>query len=256
MDPQQFWQNQDVAASSPDVATDQPMPQGIEADVPVSAEEPETVQESTTVDYEARARELEAETQRIAAEAEQYKNTLSQVGQWAQQYQMQQEQAAEQERYRRWESEALEQARNMSRDDAERYMQAEYRKMQSERDRMYAQQMQQLNQQREMERRSLGKPLFIDRLVKDYGLSEEDRLTLVALDNPDDAARLAPSLQKQKQRYDALQKQINQLSRTQQAAQLQQTGIGNVGGVTPPGVPADLPTDPDERAIALLRAVS
>lgn len=256
MDPQQFLQNLESAASSPvdaaqEMATEAPAPVA-DPNVPFAAGEPESVPESATVDYEARAREAEERARQIEAEASRYKSTLDQVNQWAMNYQMQQQAQAEQQRYRQWRDEALDAAESMAPQDARRYLAAEFQKIEAEKDRMYQMQMQQLNQQREQERRVLGKPIFIEQIVRDNGLSDDDRKFLDALENPDDAARIAPMLKQNRERWNAQQEQINQIVRAQQAGQLQAAGIGTVGGTVAPGSAPTMPEDPDEKAIWLL----
>lgn len=247
MDPQFFGQHLGESAVSPDTATEQE--HVAEPEVPVSAEVPEQEHQNTTVDYEARARELEDEARRNAERATQLESTLTQVNQWAQNFQFQQQQQAEEARYKQWWEEAVEQSQGMGREDQARYLSSQQQAIIAERDRNWQARLQQIEQMREQERRTLGKPVFIDSLVKQHGLSDDDRAELESLENPDDAARMAPRLKARREKLDALQNQINQLARTQQAGQLQSAGIGTVAGTVAPGSAPAMPEDPDERAL-------
>lgn len=244
----QVWDNPELPASTPVVAD-----QGTLPDAPASAVEPGESQETTTVDYEARARELEEQNRQLAERAKQVETTLGQVNQWADNYARQQEQTAEESRYQKWEADAIEHARSMPRDDGERYLQSEFRKMRSERDRANQMRLQKEREQYEQQVRAIAKPQYVDTVIRDMGLDSSYRDMLASLQNPDDIPRVAQVFQKQKQEQDALREQIKQVGRTQEAAALQSSGLGNVGGTAAPGVGAALPDDPDDRAIAILR---
>lgn len=244
MDPNTFGQPN---ASAPALAdAHQPVHNAVnpaqDAYTPGAAVEPNQEQ---PIDYEERARQLEAEKQQIEQQAAQMASTLQNVRMWAEQQQAMQQQQQREQQFQQREQSILDRADTMPSEDARRYIAEEMRKLRDEDARVYGQQLEQT-------KRALARPLYIDNLVKQNGLSEEDRQTLLALENPDDAARMAPYLKAQKQQYSTLQQQIDQLSRTQQANQIQGTGVGLVGGVNGPSGNVQMPTDPDERAALIL----
>lgn len=241
MERNQYEQNPNAPVPA---SADSPQPvynevnQGVQGYAPGAATEP--VQDEQ-VDYAARAQQLEAEKQRIEQENAQMQATLQNVRMWAEQQAAQQEQQQRQAQIQSREQEILNRADTMPSDDARKYIAEEMRKLRDE-------DANQFRSQLEQTKRTLARPLYIDNLVKSHGLSDEDRQTLLGLENPDDAARMAPYLKAQKQQYSTLQQQIDQLSRSQQAQQLQGTGVGLVGGVNGPTGNVALPTNPDEKA--------
>ena len=228
-----------VAPEQPQVHNDVNQHQPVTA--PVAAGEPESEEQ---IDYVARARELEAEKQRIEQENAQMATTLQNVRMWAEQQAAAEEQSKRQAQIQSREQAILDRADTMPSEDARRYIAEEYRKLRDE-------DAQQWQGQLEQTKRTLARPLYIDNLVKQHGLTDEERQTLLGLENPDDAARMAPYLKAQRQQYSTLQQQIDQLSRTQQANQIQATGIGLVGGQNGPQGNVPLPTNPDEKAAAI-----
>ena len=133
--------------------------------------------------------------------------------------------------------------------DAWRYIQEENRKLREELVRDAEQREQQI-------KRQLAAPMYIDYLVQQHGLPAEAKQELMAIGDPDIAARYAPQLKARYDQFGQLQQQIHQLSRTQQAERLQQSGVGMVGGTTPPGGNVQLPDDPDDRALAILHQLN
>lgn len=231
-----FGQNQN--ASTPAVAPEQQLVHNgvnqADASVPGAAGEPGQEQ---PIDYAARARELEEQNQKLTG-------VLQNVQSWAEQRQAAEAQQARQQQIQSREQAILDRADQMPSDQARNYIAEEMRKLRDE-------DVQQAYTQVEYVKRAMGRPIYIDNLVKQHGLTEQDRETLLGLENPDDAARMAPYLKAQHQSYTTLQQQIDQLSRTQQANQVQGTGIGLVGGTNGPQGTVDMPTDPTERAMLI-----
>lgn len=202
--------------------------------VPDAAAEPETEEQ---IDYAARARELEEQNAKLMG-------VVQNVQSWAEKQAAAQQQAARQQQIQSREQAILDRAETMPSEDARKYIAEEYRKLRDE-------DAQQWQGQLEQTKRTLARPLYIDNLVKQYGLTDKERETLLGLENPDDAARMAPYLKSQRDQYSTLQQQIDQLSRTQQANQIQGTGVGLVGGVNGPTGSVELPSDPTEKAMLI-----
>lgn len=198
---------------------------------PETADAPE---QEPQVDYAARAQELERQNAQL-------QTTLGNVRTWAEQRMAQEEQQRAQQEYQSREQAILDRADTMPSDDARRYIAEEMRKLRDETANHWQAQLEQT-------KRTLAKPMYVDNIVRQFGLTEEERQTLLSLENPDDAMRMAPYLKAQRDQYGTLQKQIDQLSRSQQAQQIQGTGIGTVGGQNAPMGNVELPSDPDERA--------
>lgn len=202
--------------------------------VPDAASEPEP---EPQIDYAARARELEEQNAKLMG-------VVQNVQSWAEKQAAAQQQAARQQQIQSREQAILDRADTMPSEDARKYIAEEYRKLRDE-------DAQQWQGQLEQTKRTLARPLYIDNLVKQHGLTDRERETLLGLENPDDAARMAPYLKAQRDQYSTLQQQIDQLSRTQQANQIQGTGVGLVGGVNGPTGNVELPSDPTEKAMLI-----
>lgn len=251
MDPQEFWSH-NSSASAP--APAEPVEEQVE---PVAAVEPDHSNEQPEqVDYEARAKELEERIRQAEEQNKQYTSTLSEINLWAQQQRAQQERADAEARFRKQWEDSVEASRGMGREDAEQFLSARMAHLVQERDAAFQQQMRQMESQWDARLRAVAKPEFIRHLAKDNELDDSEVQFLLSLDNPDEAAKLAPYLKGQKQRYRELQNQIEQLSRTQQAGQLQSTGIGRVGGTVAPVGNVQLPDDPDEAALMILHQIN
>lgn len=226
-----------VEAEQPDVVADQ--------GTPATAEAPDTSTQDATADFEAREKQLREEAERNRKRVAELEGEMSQATQWLQNIRQQQQQAAEEQRYEQWWNDALEQSHGMSREDAHRYLTAERRKIDNEKAQSYQRQIQ---MERERQKQ-IARPLFINKLVEEHGLGEQEKSELESLENPNDAARLAPVLANRSKQLRELEEKINQLSRTQVASQMQSAGLGAVGGTTPPGSTPPMPEDPDEQAI-------
>lgn len=234
MDPNEFIDNELTASM--------PVDAGVEEATqlpPDAAAEPV----ESNVDYAARARELEAENQRLA-------QTIKSAEQLAHTMNVQQQQQAEENAFKAREERIHERASQMSRDDAERYLADEYRAITADRVRAEQARAEQSARQWEQRVRALAQPQWVDRQIKEHGLTDSEREYLSALD-PETVPVVAKFMATQKKQNSELKNQIEQLSRTQQAGIMQASGLGSMGGVTPASVAGDLPTDPDERALAI-----
>lgn len=251
MDPNIPGQPLDESAVPPAEAISQ-APGQEQAQVPPAAEAPDQGTQNATAESEDRERQLREEAERNAARAKELEGQLSQVGQTLQAIEQQRREAEENQRLDNWWQEALQASQNMSPDEQVRYLDAERRKIDSERTRLYQQKLQQAEAQTRQVAEYFGRPRYVDKFVKEYGLTEEDRAHLEQLQNMDDVARVAPLLAARHKEIKEINERLNQLSRAGQAQQMQAAGLGSVGGVVPPGATPPLPEDPDERALHIL----
>lgn len=251
MDPNTFFSNGDLPASSPDPATQEATTPIQEATQPVpgSAGEPgqeqqmqqqpgETPDEAAQriAEAEQRAQQAEQEAMRWRGEMQQFQQGLQM---WSQQQEMQQRRKGIYER-----------ARTISDDDErERYIMAEEGRVQQEVAQMYQQQIQQV-------KHALGTPLFIDDLIRRHNLPQEAKARLMAFGDPNVAAQQAEFIKADYERIARLEQQLNQQSRSQQATALRDAGLGTGGGTGQVASPPLQETgDPDTDAIAIYEAI-
>lgn len=211
---------------------------------PIAAEEPGGEVVTTSPSREA---ELQAENERLLG-------TIRNVEQWAQTLNVQQQQQAEEAAFRQREERIHERASMMSREDAERYIADEYRAINSDRLRAQQENARRAEQQWQERLRVAVQPQWVERHIKDNGLSDEERQYLSTLP-PDNVPAVAQFMAAQKKQNAALKDQIEQLSRTQQAGAMQASGMGNMGGYNAAATAGDLPSDPDDRALAIYHQI-
>lgn len=248
MDPQNFWSNGTAASPAPATETTVVSQPGAAGAPGVSNEAPP---QESEVNYQERARQLEADLDAQRTEAERLRGTMQQVQHWAEQTSAQQQEQQFQAGLHQHEQEIYRRAENMAPAEAYSYIQQENAKIRQALMDRTNQVQQYAQQQIQQVQRTAATPLYIDHIAKTNGLSEEAKQELIAYGDPDIAARQAPIV---KQRYDQianLQDQLNQLSRSRQAGQLQASGVGMVGGTGVQNVPTDLSADPDIKAMQI-----
>lgn len=231
-----------VPGSGPQQPQGQPAPQPQQ---PV-AQQPQ-------VDYAAQLAAREAELQRVAAQNQQLQSVVGQIQQAAEANQRNQQFNAELQMM-------LAHADNLPADQAKGYLQTQFqRTLQAEQLRAQ-QQIQQMQQQAEQEKKAIAAPLYADHLVQANGLPAEAKAELLALRDPELMFNYAPVL---KARYDAWNAQFagvqnNQLQqgRTQEVMAMQNAGLTSVGGQNG-GMTYQLEVsdDPDVAALQILQAL-
>lgn len=179
------------------------------------------------------------------------RGTLSQVEQWAQATSAQQQQQEVDAQFAARRQKIIDRASDMSPMDAQRYLADEMWSLQEDRINAERQRLAAAEQQWQGRFQEMAKPQWVDKVMKDHGLPESDRAVLSTV-APDAMPAMAQFMKQQHAQAAALNEQITQLSRTQQAGVLQASGVGNVGGSAPAGS-VTLPDDPDDRAMAIYR---
>lgn len=230
-----------VPGSGPQQQQGQPAPQ---------PQQPDTVQQAQ-IDYAAELARRDAEIQRVNTEKQQLQGVVSQIQQAAEANQRNQQ---DQERWNL----ALAHADNLPAEQARAYLAREHQSIiQSERIRAQ-QYAQQIEQQKEAEKKQIAAPLYADHLVQANGLPAEAKAELLALRDPELMFNYAPVL---KARYDAWNAQFsgvqnNQLqqARTQEVMALQNAGLGSIGGQNG-GMEyqIEVSDDPDTAALQILQ---
>lgn len=269
MDPRQFHGNPLDFASSPTDADGQGAQAPTQPQSPPAAGEPEGQYQQqfqpeqqqvgdqqpgeSNVDYEARLREAEEARQRAEQQAAEAQRGMQQIAQGLQQFRSQQQAHQAQQQQAQQRREIFERAQNMSPADGFRFIQSETDRIEREYQQQIAWAQQQAQQQIEAERRMLGTPLYADELVRRHNLPAEYKERLLRIGDPDAMARIAPDLAEEHQRYNKLQEQLNQLSRSQRAEAMRDGGLGMVGGGTGQGSgsPSRYSDDPDIRAMQI-----
>lgn len=176
-------------------------------------------------DAQQRAAQNEAQVTRIRAGLEQYLT----------QQQQQQRQAQYQQRLR----EMTTRANTMQQEDAERYIQNETQNIINEFQNALAMERQQAAVREQQIARTLGAPLYIEKLVKDNKLPAEAREKLLAYGDPDLAERVGvPMLKDYYQQKAEWEERLTQASRSNQAQQRANSGLNRLGGNNPPATPA------------------
>ena len=267
MDPRQFQENPLNFASSPDSADVQGAQAPTQHLSPPSAGEPngqqspqpqgqpDQQQGESNADFEARLRDAEEARQRAEQRAAEADRNMQEITQGLMQFRDQQQQQQAQDQYRQERQRIFDEAQNMSTAEGFRHIQRETERL----DTRWQQQIQSIQQQAqqriEQERRAIGTPLYADELIRRHGLPQEYRERLLRLGDPDLMARTVPDLVEDHKKYQSLQDQLNQLSRSRQANAFAESGVGMVSSGGSTGSPGQLSNDPDERAMQILAAL-
>lgn len=257
MDPQQFWNTGTAAPSNPaqDPAPDPGGEQPGFAAAPDAQGAPAQSEQQpgeSTVDYEARTRELEASLAAREADVNRLSGTMQQVQQWAEQTSAQQQEQQFQQGLQQYEQDIYRRAETMNPQDAYQYIQNENAKIRQALIDRTRQVQQQAQQQVYQVQRTAATPLYLEELARANGLTDAAKQELLAVGDPDLAARQAPLIKQRYEQIDNLQNQLNQLSRSRQAGQLQAAGVGMVGGTGVQNVPTELAGDSDTRSMQIL----
>lgn len=235
-------------AHTPVPGSGQPQQQGQPA-----PQQQQPVAQQPQVDYAAQLAAREAELQRVSSQNQQLQGVVAQIQQAAEANQRNQAFNAELQMM-------LAHADNLPADQAKGYLQSQFqRTLQAEQLRAQ-QQIQQMQQQAESEKKQIAAPLYAEHLLQANGLPPEAKQELLALGDPELMYRYAPQI---KARYDAWNAQISglqngqiQQGRTQEVMALQNAGLGSVGGQNG-GMTYQLEVsdDPDEAAMQIYTAM-
>ena len=266
MDPRQFQENPLNFASSPDDADVRGAQAPTQHLSPPSAGEPNgqqfqqqqeqnDQQQETPEELRARLQEEREARQRAEQAKAQADQQMQEFTQSLVHLRDQQEAQRAQQKYQQDRQKIFDDAQNMSAAEGFRHIQRETERLDMERQQQIWEIQQRAEQRIQSERRALGTPLYADELIKRHGLPQEYRERLLRLGDPDLMARTVPDLVEDHRKYQSLQDQLNQLSRSRQANAFAQSGVGMVstGGST--GAPGQLSDDPDTRAMQILAAL-
>jgi len=246
-DPDQIGAPASPAAAPPPAADQAPQPSPEVSGAPESTEQiaPQQPGESSE-DYRTRWEEADARASRL-------QGTLDQVGQWAQQRQEQEQRQAVQSEFERRRTAIWDTAQQMDAESGFRYAQQQEAILHQQRDQAMGQLEQYYRGEIQRTAEVIAAPQWARELATRNGLPAEYAEDLAALGDGRAMERAIPRMKREWTKTQALQQQITQLSRSQAADERRTAGVGLVAGMgaAPPG--DDLPTDPDQKALALLR---
>lgn len=259
MDPRMFNGNPLNFASSPTDAERSRELAPTQGPPPSAAGEPDArnqpvqgQQQESPEELQARLQAAEEARQRAEQEAAEARQNMQQITSGLQQFREQQQAAAEQEAIRREKAEIYQRARNMSPAEGFEYIQRETDRLDTRWEQRIQAIQQQAEQRMQQERQILGTPLYVDDLIKRHNLPPEYRDRLMRAGDPNVMARIAPDLAAEHQKYQSLQDQLNQMSRSQRADAFAQSGVGMVANGGAAGAPGNYSDDPDIRAMQIL----
>lgn len=217
---------------------------------PTAAGEPGS-SSGQTPDYESIIRQREAEAQAAQQRAQQLEQTLSKVQQWAQQTEQQQQEQQRRTAFQDRKKQILQRAGSMRADEADRFIESEMDNLYNEFQQQTQTLAQQFQQQQQQTIRQLATPLYIQDLAKKHGLPESaaQELTQISGGDPDAALRMVGWVKQRHDERQQLEERLSQLSRTQTANNVHNSGVTQLGGYNAPtgfDVPDGL--DADERA--------
>lgn len=257
-----FWSQPQSAAPSASAGTPgQAPPQG---NPPAAAAAPDVQQQPSTPtpqpptqnedesrqQYLARIHELEQRASQAEQTASQLQSGLQEAIRYGQQRQ-------QEDTFKRRRADLISQAEGMAPQERQTWLDTQLATLDAERDQYWQGQVQQERQQAQQLARRIGTPLFVDQMMRQHGLPEEARQTLMAYAarDPDFVPVAAQDLKRQ---YDAQQRyeqQLQQLSRSNQAQQMVDQGAGVVGGQSPAAMPYQSTGDADQDALAIYRQI-
>ncbi len=253
VDPETFFQGiQPPTASDPAGAEGQAPPVSPPA-APEPGQQTEGQEQQPEVDFRAQAEKYRKEAEANAQRAAQHEQKIQQFQQGLEQVMAQQAERQRQQQRQARIDEALARADTMRSEDAKRYLKAEMQSIEAE----YHQSLQQERQQWQMREqqiaRTLGAPLYIEKLVKDHGLPAEAKERLMAYGDPELAERVGvPMLRDYYEQKKQWEEQLKQAARSQEAQNRAQSGLSRLGGNNPPSTPSfEVPDNlsPEQRAL-------
>lgn len=237
VDPQMFYEGVTAPTASD--------PAGAEGQAPPVSPSaaPEPGQNSTppeeNIDYRSLSEQYQREAQEAQQRAAQNESQVTRIKSGLEQYLTQQQEQQRQAQYQQRVRDMTSRANTMQQDDAERYIHSETQNIIGEFQNAIVQERQQAAMREQQIARTLGAPLYIEKLVKDNGLPAEARDDLMAYGDPDLAERVGvPQLKRYYQQKKDWEERLTQASRSQQAQQRAQSGLNHLGGNNPPATPA------------------
>lgn len=255
-----FWSQPQSAAPSAAAETQgqapPPMPSPVAAGTPAVQQQPSTPtpqpparqEDESQAQYLSRIRELEQRAMTAEQTASQLQNGLQEAIRYG-------EQVKQEDAYKRRRADMIAQADNMAPQERQAWLDSQLSALDRERDQYWQSQIQQERQQAQQLARRIGAPLFVDQHMRQYGLPEEARATLLAYASrdPDFVPVAAQDLARQYQQQRQYEQQLQQLSRSNQAQQLVDQGAGAVGGQSPASMPSSSTGDSDLDAMNIYR---
>lgn len=199
-----------------------------------------------------------AEVEMLRRQNREFQQKFQQIQSFAEQQEALLVQQQIQQRYDQRVAAARATAENMSPKEAIDYLERQMRDINAE----WMQNTQRLvtamEQRMEQERRILGTPLWVQKLVRDANLPPDAEQELLALGDPAVIERFVPFVKKRYEQNQQLQQRLDQMARSMQAGQMMQAGAGVVGGTIAPAGALDDPDkydDPDDKAMAIYRNI-
>lgn len=259
MDPQNFFQTNPANAASTPVSAEpqrEEAPAQVTPDTAVAPDQSQAGQpQEEQVDYKALVEQERQRAETSEAERQRLSGTLNQVQQWAQNYEQTQRQQTQRQQAAQRRREIMDQAGRMSVSDANDFLDKQLAGIESEYEQRMQHQAQQLQQQMLQERMRLGTPLYVKDLVSRNGLPPEAEAELMSYGDPNMAAQQVPHVKRRYEEKKMFQDQINQLSRSRQADQLQSSGVGMVGGTSISSDNYDIPDglSPEDKALHIYK---
>ncbi len=206
-------------------------------------------QAAPQVDYQARLRELEAERNQYAQQKQQYEQVFQQIKQH------QEQQNAEKERNERVQG-ILAMAENLPPGEATTYLRNQFIQLQKQEEVARQQAVQRVQQEARQAIEATALPAYADDVIAKLGLPKEAKGELLALGSMDAIYRSAGAVKARWDQYQQMQQQLQQFQqqnvRSNEVNAMRQNGLTNIGGQSATGFnPSDLPSDPNERAMAI-----